>query len=217
MDILWHGQSCFEIRTSLVGNGENRIVVIDPFSQELGLELPSIKADVLLITHQHPDHNNIKAIKGAPFLIEGPGEYEVKGVLAQGILAWHGFLGKENLGDVTIYLIEADGIRLCHLGDINQKELSSEQIEALGGVDILMVPVGGKYTIDAEGAQRIINQIEPKIIIPMHYKLPGLKTDLQPVDVFLKVMGQEGIVPQPSLKVKKQNLPGETKLVVLTP
>lgn len=216
MDIIWHGQACFEIRIPS-NQVEKKIIVIDPFSDSIGLKPPSLTADILLVTHQHPDHNNVKAVKGTPFLIEGPGEYEVKGVFVQGIVASHGAWQKEELGKNTIYTIEAEDIRLCHLGDLNQKELSPEQLEAIGGIDILMIPVGGTYTIDGSTAQKIVNQIEPKIVIPMHYKLPLLNVKLDGVEGFLKVMGQEATEPQPSLKIKKQNLPTETKIVVLKP
>lgn len=217
MDIFWHGQSCFEIKVPINQN-EQKIIVIDPFSPEhTGLKIPSLTADVLLITHQHLDHNNSKAIKGKFLLIDRPGEYEASGVFVQGIPASHGNNGKEELGEITIYTIEAEGIKMCHLSDLNQNELTPEQVEAIGDVDILMIPVGGTYTIDGTVAPKIINQIEPKIVIPMHYMLPGLKIGLKDVDNFLKAMGQENIEPQPSFKIKKQGLPAEIKVVVLKP
>ena len=225
MDIIWHGQACFEIRIPS-NQAEKKTIVIDPFSAEIGLKLPSLTADIVLVSHDHSDHNNAKAIKGKPFIIDGPGEYEVKGVFIQGVSALHpvrnkisngasGSFQKKELGQTTIYTLEADGIRFCHLGDLNQKELIPEQLEVIGEVDILMVPVGGTYTINGEGAQKIVNQIEPKIVIPMHYKLPKLKIKLDEVEKFLKAMGQEEIEPQSSLKIKKQGLPTETKIVVL--
>ncbi len=217
MDILWHGQSCFEVRVPLHQN-EKKTIIIDPFSPEYtGFKMPSLTADILLVTHQHLDHNNVKAIKGLPFLIEGPGEYEVGGISIQGIPASHGSIGEEDLGEITIYTIEAEGLRLCHLSDLNQNELTSEQVETIGDIDILMIPIGGTYTIDGVGASKIINQIEPKIVIPMHYKLPGAKANLKDIESFFKVMGQENIEAQPSLKIKKQGLPAETKIVVLKP
>ncbi|MBU1045536.1 MBL fold metallo-hydrolase [Patescibacteria group bacterium] len=217
MDILWHGQSCFEIRVPLNQN-EKKTIVIDPFSPEdIGFKIPSLTADILLITHQHADHNNIKAVKGSPFLIDGPGEYEAGGIFIQGIPASHGSIDKEDLGDITIYTIEAEGVKLCHLSDLNQNELTPEQVEAIGDIDILMIPIGGTYTIDGAGASKIINQIEPKIVMPMHYKLPGLKVNLKDIGNFLKVMGQENIEAQSSFKVKKQGLPAEMKIVVLKP
>lgn len=216
MNILWHGQACFEIRIPS-NQAEKKIIVIDPFSESIGLKLPSLTADVLLISHNNTSQNNIKTIKGKPFLIDGPGEYEIGGVFVQGIQSlYDSSLGKKSK-KITIYSIEADGIKLCHLSDLNQKELNSEQLETIGEVDILMVPIGGGDAMDSGTAQKVVNQIEPKIIIPMCYKLPKLKTALHGVEVFLKTMGQEGLEPQASLKIKKQNLPTETKIVVLRP
>jgi len=217
MDIHWHGQACFEIRIPS-NQAEKSTIVIDPFFPDyVGLKLPSLAADILLVTHQHSDHNNIKAVKGNPFLIDSPGEYEIKGIFIQGIFASHGAFQNKDLGKTIIYTIEAEDIRLCHLGDLNQEELNAEQLEAVGDIDILMVPVGGSYTIDGVTAQKIVNQIEPKIVIPMHYKLPKLKIKLDGKETFLKAAGREEIEPQPSLKIKEQNLPPETKIVVLKP
>lgn len=217
MEIFWHGQSCFEIKVSLNQN-EQKTIIIDPFSPEyIGLKIPSLIADILLITHQHDDHNNVKAVKGKFLLIDRPGEYEANGVFIQGIPASHGNASKEDLGEITIYTIEAEGIKLCHLSDLNQDELTPEQVEAIGDVDILMIPIGGGYTIDSATAPKIINQIEPKIVIPMHYMLPGLKANFKDVDSFLKAMGQEKIEPQTSFKIKKQGLPAEIKIAVLKP
>jgi len=222
MDILWHGQSCFEIRIPS-NQAEKKIIVIDPFSENIGLKFPSLTADILLISHNDTDtdHNNIKTIKGKPLLIDGPGEYEIGGISIQGTPSlYDSSLGKEYKKITiynTIYNIEIGGIRLCHLSDLNQKELDSEQLETIGEVDILMVPIGGRDVMDSGTAQKVINQIEPKIIIPMCYKLPKLKASLDGVEVFLKTMGQEGLEPQASLKIKKQNLPTGTKIVVLKP
>jgi L-ascorbate metabolism protein UlaG (beta-lactamase superfamily) len=184
----------------------------------LGLKVPSLSADVLLITHSHSDHNNKKAVKGNPFLIEGPGEYEVKEIFVQGIPAFHDDSQGAKRGQNTIYTIEAEELKVCHLGDLGQRELDTEQLEKIGDVDILMIPVGGVYTIDAKEATHIISQIEPRIVIPMHYYLPKLKIKLDGVDKFLKEMGKKTQVPQPKLLVKKKDLPEEeAQIVVLTP
>lgn len=217
MEIYWHGQACFEIRAASIDVKKKTRIVIDPYGKEIGLKLPSIKADLLLITHDHEDHNNEKAVKDNPFVIKEAGEYEVKEVFVKGISAGHGSYEKKDLGKTVIYVIEAEGVRVCHLGDLGQDELTSEQLEEIGDVDILMIPVGGKYTVDAERAQKIANQIEPKIIIPMHYKIVNLKIDLDKVDEFLKTMGQENLKEEEGLKIKSNSLPSETKIVVLKP
>ncbi|OQX70722.1 hypothetical protein B6D52_03615 [Candidatus Parcubacteria bacterium 4484_255] len=217
MEIYWHGQACFEIRTASIDAKKKTRIVIDPYGKQTGLKLPSLRADLLLITHDHEDHNNEKVVKDSPFVIKEAGEYEVKEVFVKGVSASHGTYEKKDLGKTLIYIIETEGISLCHLGDLGQEELSSQQLETIGDVDILMIPVGGKYTIDAEGAQKIANQIEPKIIIPMHYKIANLKFELDKVDEFLKTMGQENIKEEEVLKIKANALPSETKIIVLKP
>jgi L-ascorbate metabolism protein UlaG (beta-lactamase superfamily) len=217
MNIVWHGHAFFQIMTAR-SKEEKLTLAIDPFSEEVGLKAPSVEADILLVSHDHYDHNNLKAIKGRPFLIQGPGEYEIKEVFIQGIAAYHDKSQGKERGRVTIYTIETEGARLCHLGDFGQKELTSEQIEKIGDCDILMIPVGGVYTISGPEAAKIISQIEPKIVIPMHYQLPKLKLKLESLDKFLKAMGQKGTLPQPKLSLKAKDLPQEeTKIIVLKP
>ena len=193
-------------------------MVIDPFSPEIGLRVPKLSADVLLVTHEHYDHNNTKAVEGQPFLITGPGEYEVKGILVHGIPSFHDEVGGKKRGPNVIYTIEGEEIRLCHLGDFGQPELTSEQLDALGEVDILMIPVGGVYTINGREAARIISQIEPKIVIPMHFSLPKLKVKLEEPGRFLKTVGLKSVEHLPKLSIKKKDLPSEgMRVVVLKP
>jgi L-ascorbate metabolism protein UlaG (beta-lactamase superfamily) len=213
MHIIWQGQSCFQLIATRQ-KGEQVSIVIDPFDDETGLKAPSLAGDILLITHDHHDHNNKKAVKGTPFIIEGPGEYESKEVYVQGIVSFHGE-DKKELN--TIYIIEAEGLKICHLGDFGQKELTPEQLEKIGDIDILMVPVGGEHTVDSKGAAKIISQIEPHIAVPMHYALPKLKIKLDGVEQFLKEMGKKSVEPQPKLLIKKKDLTSEeTQVVVLT-
>lgn len=219
MNIIWHGHAFFQIITNR-GKEEKLSIAIDPFSEEIGLRVPSVQADILLITHDHYDHNNTKAVKGNPFLIQGPGEYEIKGVFVQGIAAYHDKTQGKERGGVTIYTIDIEGIRLCHLGDFGQKELTPDQVEKIGDCDILVIPAGGVYTISGQEASRVVSQIEPRIVIPMHYQLPKLKlkSKLENLDKFLKAMGQKGIIPQPKLSIKKKDLTEEgTKVIVLNP
>lgn len=217
MTINWHGQSFFEVRSRERGGSEIKIA-IDPFDETLGVRVPKAAAEILLISHSHSDHSNKKAITGTPFLIEEPGEYEIKEVFIKGIPAFHDNSRGKERGVVTIYKIEAEAIKVCHLSDLGQKELTAEQLEEIGEVDILMIPVGGIYTIGPKEAATIISQIEPKIVIPMHYKIPKLKFNFEKVEKFLKVMGQEEIPPQKNLKIKAKDLPKEEmKIVVLQP
>jgi len=209
MNIVWKGQSFFEIAS------DESTIAIDPFDESIGLKVPKVEADILLQTHAHPDHSNKKAILGKPFFINSPGEYEVEGIFIQGIPGFHDEKQKE---PIVIYKIEAESMRLCHLSDLGQKELSEQQVDQIGEVDVLMIPVGGKYTIDAKTASSIVSQIEPRIVIPMHYKIAKLKLNIDGVDKFLKQMGEEGIKPEKKLKLSLKNLPqAETKIVVLEP
>ncbi len=223
MQIIWRGQSCFQI-TSSQGKNSQVNIVIDPFDETIGLRAPKLEADILLITHSHHDHNNVRAVSPsagsgqAPVLVSGPGEYEIKEVFIQGIPSFHdSSLGKER-GQNTIYIIEVEEIRLCHLGDFGQKELTPEQIEKIGQVDILMIPIGGIYTISAKEAVKMMSQIEPNIIIPMHYQIPKLKLKLDGLDKFLKVMGIKKIESLVKLSIKKKDISSEeAKIIVLKP
>ena len=216
--ITWAGQSCFQISVSNFKDSQADIV-IDPFDDKTGLKLPNLSADVLLVTHDHHDHNNVKGVKGDPFLIKGPGEYEVKGVFIQGIPSFHDDQEGKERGDNTIYTIEVEGMRICHLGDLGQKQLTDDQLDKIGTVDILMIPVGGTYTISATEAPKIIGQIDPKIVIPMHFGLPKLKTDLEDVGKFLKAMGKNSSEEVDKLTVKLSTLPkdDQSEIVVLKP
>jgi len=217
--IQWAGQSCFQISVSN-SRDHSADIVIDPFDEETGLKVPNFSADIAMVTHGHHDHNNVKALKGDPFVVDGPGEYEVKGVFIQGIPSFHDDSEGKERGKNTIYVIEAEGIKFCHLGDLGQKQLTDEQLEKIDGVDILMIPVGGEYTINSSGAQKIISQIEPLVVIPMHYALPKLNTKikLDGVDKFLKTMGKNSVTPIDKFVVKSSTLSkGTMEIVVLQP
>jgi len=215
--IYWAGQSCFQISVSN-SKDHSADIVIDPFDEKIGLKLPHLSADILLVTHDHYDHNNTGSIKGDPFLIDGPGEYEVKGVFIQGIPSVHDDKDGKERGQNTIYVFEAEDLKFCHLGDLGQKQLTDEQLEKIDKVDVLMIPVGGEYTISSVEAQKLISQIEPKIVIPMHYALPGLKIKIDDVSKFLKTMGKNSVVPQDKFVVKMATLPKDgMEIVVLQP
>jgi len=216
MQITWKGQSCFQITTQKTKTPVN--ITIDPFSPEIGLRPPTGAADIVLVTHDHYDHNNTKALLGQPFIISGPGEYEIRDVYILGIPSWHDSSGGKERGQNTIYVIDAEDLRVCHLGDLGQKELTEDQLEKIGQVDILMIPVGGNFTISEKEAQKIMSQIEPKITIPMHYSIPKLKVKLDGVDKFLKSLGIKSMKPEPRLSIKKKDiLPEEAKIIVLEP
>lgn len=216
MTIIWYGHSCFKI----TDQGGHLSIITDPFSKEIGLNPPRGSADIVTISHDHFDHNNAKTISGNPFVINSPGEYEIRQVRITGYLSFHDSKKGQERGQNTIFLIEMDKIRICHLGDFGQEKLSDKDLEAIGRVDVLMAPVGGVYTIDARKAAEIVNQIEPKIVIPMHYKLPGLKKveGLANVADFLEEMGVEKKPAVNKLVIKRKDLTGENvKVVVMKP
>lgn len=216
MLIQWFGQACIKVTTK-PGMNDEVVAVFDPFDPKAtGLSLPKLTADVVVVSHDHPDHNYLAGVHGEHFLINEPGEYEVKQTFFYGIPGYHDASEGTERGSITMYLMESEGLSLAHLSDIGQGELTSEQLEYLEGVDILMLPVGGVYTVNAKQAAAIVGQVEPRIIIPLHYKLPGLKYDLEPVEKFVKELGLKAETMD-KLKIVKKDVPQEdTKLIMLT-
>jgi L-ascorbate metabolism protein UlaG (beta-lactamase superfamily) len=218
VEIIWFGQSCFLIRS------KDGYIVTDPYSPEIGLKLPkNLKANIVTISHNHFDHNFVEAVSGMddehpPFVINGPGEYEVNNVEIIGLSTFHDHQKGNLRGKNTVYTFKLEDLEICHLGDLGHS-LSDEEIEKLNQVDILLVPVGGTYTIDAKKALEVINQIDPKIVIPMHYQIKGLSNSisLEGVDKFLKEIGAE-VTPLDLLKISKNDLEEEErKIFVLIP
>jgi len=193
-------------------------IVIDPFDPDkVGFKFPKVAADIVLSTHDHADHNNVEAVGGDPFVIRGPGEYEVSGIKIWALPTFHDKKGGAERGKNTAYLFEAEGLTICHLGDLGHL-LDEKTAEEIGSPDILLIPTGGIYTIDHEEAAKVAAQLEPKIIVPMHFKAPGMKEsfkDLSEVSAFLEEMGVTGIETQDKLKVTKTSLPEEPEVVVL--
>lgn len=191
-------------------------LVTDPFDKETGLKVPNFEADIVTVSHDHHDHNNVSALRGTPFVIECAGEYDYKGILVEGIDSFHDEKKGEERGGNIIYRIEVDDISVAHLGDLGTV-LDNTQLEKLVGTDVLLIPVGGKYTLDAKKAVEVISQIEPRIVIPMHYKTDGLKIDdLDSIDKFIKEIG---LTPsyEEKLKISKKDLPVEDmELVILS-
>lgn len=214
MEIQFLGQSCFRIK------GKNTILLTDPFNPEfVGLKFPKTSADIVTVSHLHEDHNNIAAVSGttkspAAFVINEPGEYEIAGVSIFGLPSFHDNNQGSKRGRNTIFIIDMDGLRLVHLGDLGHK-LDDHQLEEINGADLLFIPTGGEFTIDARIAAEVVAQVGPKIVIPMHCYLPGLKFKLAPVDDFLKEMGAMEIHPVDKLILSKDKLPEEKEVVVL--
>jgi L-ascorbate metabolism protein UlaG (beta-lactamase superfamily) len=205
MDITYFGRSSFRIR------GKQATVVTDPFDDpNIGIKFPKhIEANIVTISHTHKDHNAPELVEGSPYIVRGPGEYDIKGVGVVGHRVYHDAKKGEERGTNTVYRIDIDGVSVVHLGDLGHT-LSSDEVEELDGVNILMIPVGGLHTIDAAQAVQVINDIEPSIVIPMHYG-----GQLAPVSAFLKEIGKEGVIAQPKLTISKDKLPAEMQVVIL--
>ena len=218
MKISWHGQSLFHI-SSRTKKSQVRIS-INPFEKEVGLKIPTLKTDILLSSNK--ENHNLSSIKDNYFLIDNPGEYEVKGVFIEGIPTFNFKKGKDGKTEKsfdgnTIYTIEVENIKICHLGNFNQKKLRDYQLEKIGIVDILMIPIGGNNTITSENAVSIISQIEPGITIPMQYAVPKLKTKLDSLDNFLKLLKAENVKPIEKLIIKKSEIdPEQPKIITLS-
>lgn len=215
MNIIWHGHSCFTIEEKI--GGELVIVVTDPYDN-IGLRLPKLEADLVSVSHSHDDHNNFSAVNGIAgktlIVIDRPGEYEVKKVFALGIGSYHDKSQGAERGKSVMFKFDFDGIKVLHLGDLGS-ELSDQQLERIDEIDVLLIPVGGKYTINASEAAEIVREIEPRVVIPMHYQMPGLKFELDSVEKFRKAMGNKAETLN-KLKISKKDLPSdEIKLVIL--
>jgi L-ascorbate metabolism protein UlaG (beta-lactamase superfamily) len=210
MDISWLGHSCFRIR------GSRATIVTDPYSKELGYSLGKPTARIVTVSHEHAGHSNVEGVGGQPKprVVNRPGEYEISDVLIIGISTFHDGEGGKKRGKNIVYLMEIDEVAVCHLGDLGHV-LTSEQVEDIGNVDVLLLPVGGVSTINAPMAAEVVRQLEPKVIIPMHYKTPALKRELEPVDRFLKEIGAREVNSQPKLSVSKSNLPASAQVVLL--
>jgi len=211
MDIKYLGHSSFKLSSKSIS------VITDPFDNSIGIKFPSESATIVTVSHQHSDHNNSDAVKDVKKIVSGPGEYEIEGVSIIGLASYHDDKKGEERGTNTIYVYEMEELRLAHLGDIGHK-LSEKQVEELGDIDILMLPVGGTYTIDAKTAVEVVQSIEPEIIIPMHYNSPELdqKTfgELTDVDRFTKELGVK-VVEEKKYSVKSTDMTDEDQTVVV--
>jgi len=208
MDISWLGHSCFRIK------GSHATVITDPYSPSLGYSLGKPTARIVTVSHQHSGHSYVQGISGEPRLVIRPGEYEISDVLIIGIATFHDADRGRQRGENTIYLMEVDEILVCHLGDLGHV-LTAEQVEEIGNVDVLLLPVGGVSTINAPMAAEVVRQLEPKAIVPMHYKTSALSRELEPVERFLKEMGVKQVEPQPKLSLTKSSLPASTQVFLL--
>lgn len=209
MEITWYGHSCFRITERNMAT-----VVMDPFdSAEVGYKPLSLKADILTVSHDAPGHNNVKAVKGSSWQITGPGEYEIGGVFLTGVSTTKG--ANKNEKNMA-FGFDYNGVNVVHLGDL--KNIPSRSvIEALGTVNILLIPVGGGGGLNAAKASEVISLLEPGLVIPMHYKTDATEVKLNQINQFLKEMGLgKTVEPQDKLKITRRGIPDEPKVVVLS-
>lgn len=211
MEITWYGHSCFRLTERNYAT-----VVTDPFdNKKVGYDALKLKAEIVTVSHDAPGHSNVDAVKGTTHTITGAGEFEIGGVFITAVQTGGGG-GKKNKDKVrnTLYVFDYDGITVAHLGDLDEVPTQSE-VEALGTVNVLLIPVGGGSSLNAAKASEVVSLIEPNIVIPMHYSTPATKVSLDSLNKFLKEMGLGKTESQPSLKITRSGLPDETKVVVL--
>ena len=212
VEITWLGHSCFRLRDRAA------TVVADPYGKDLGLNLVRVRADIVTVSHDADDHNYIKGVKGDFQVLTGPGEYEVSSVFVTGLELRGDRKARKEAADQprnTVFVFEFDDLTVCHLGDLNLVPTQAQVEEALGEVDVLLIPVGGGESLNAAQASEVVSLLEPHIVIPMHYHIPGVSKELDAVSKFFKEMGLDKVAPQESLKVGRGSLSEETQVVVL--
>ncbi|MEW6447749.1 MAG: MBL fold metallo-hydrolase [Bacillota bacterium] len=207
MQIKWLGHACFLLTTR-----EGVKVLTDPYDESIGYPLPPVAPDVVTVSHQHYDHNAVGSVKGSPAVLEGAGDHQAKGLTVRGVATFHDKNKGAQRGPNTVFIVEADGLKVCHLGDLGHP-LDTAKLGEIGPVDVLLTPVGGTYTVDADEAAALVKEMKPRIAVPMHYKTERLKINIAPVDNFLKHFS--GIRREPLLEVTRETLPPATSIVVL--
>lgn len=214
MNIKWLGHSCFALTEST-----GTVIVTDPYgAKEVGYSMPEIAATAVTVSHAHKDHNNVSAVKGNPVVINSVGSCEIEGVYISAFRTHHDdALGKLR-GSNLVFTYRLDGVTVCHLGDIGE-ECSARILDAVGSVDVLLIPVGGKYTIDAELAKDFVDKLMPSIVIPMHYATDDCKLNIAPVDDFLDLFDESSItyVEGSEIDVDRTRFDGDfdTEVIVL--
>jgi len=206
--VQWFGHSCF-----LITSSDGKRVLTDPFNASVGYPLPSVEADVVLVSHSHGDHNNTAAAKGNPKIVRTEGENSAAGISFLGVSSFHDSSGGSQRGKNIIFVWEMDGVRLAHLGDLGQPELTADQLAEIGKVDLIFIPVGGNYTIDAKQATKVMEQLSPMLVFPMHYKTDVVNLPIASVDGFLA--GKDSVEKVGKNFVVVDELPEKIKIIVL--
>lgn len=208
MEIVWLGHSCFRIRA------REATVVTDPCPPSTGYTTGKPTADIITLSHSHDDHTYVKAVAGKPTVIDSAGEYEISGAFLTAIPTYHDEERGGERGKNLVFVIEMEGIKICHLGDLGHAP-TADQAEDMTGADVLMIPVGGDSTIDGAKAAEIVPMLDARIIIPMHYKTPVAKGKLEPADRFLKELQATAVQTQPKLSISYNTVPSDTQVVLL--
>ena len=209
MKIKWFGHACF-----LITSSEGVRILTDPFDPSVGYKVPEAEADIVTTSHDHYDHNYLGAVIGDYVHLNSPGSFNEKGINIIGISTYHDDEQGKKRGKNVVYVYEIDGLRVCHLGDLGHI-LTDEQIKEIGRTDVLLLPVGGTYTIDYEQAAELVSPMDPKLVIPMHFKTSALSFPIDKVDKFLARMGSANSLGSQELEIDPVSFNPVTKVVVL--
>ena len=207
MKIQWLGHACFALTLS---NG--KIIITDPFGNEVGYPRPGVPAEIVTVSHQHYDHNAVKTVPGKPTAVVTEGRHELEDIVVTGFPSFHDEAGGSKRGNNIIFVIEAEGLRICHSGDLGHT-LEPRMAENIRPVDVLLVPVGGFYTIGPDEAAKVVDQLKPRYVIPMHYKTDYIDFPIETADPFLKNF--PGYKKEAGLVVTNESLPDKTEAVLL--
>jgi len=208
MDIIWSGHSCFTIR------GKETTLLLDPCPTSHGCVSRWGKPDAVLVSHDHPGHSAVDDVPASAMRIQGPGEYEVGKAFITGIGTFHDNEQGATKGRTTVYVIEMEGLVLCHLGDLGY-QMPVSPIKEIGAVDILMVPVGDVSTLSVSEARGLVRNLQPRYVMPMHYRSENARPELEPVETFIQAMGVPQPEPRPKLAVTTTSLPLNTQVIIL--
>ena len=210
LQIRWHGHACFEITNDLT-------LVTDPHDgKSIGIPAPNVQGDIILVSHDHYDHNSVKSVEkeGSRVVMDGR-KRTISNIEIYGVDSFHDEEKGAKRGTNIMYKFKVDGIKFCHLGDLGH-EIDDDTTEKIGDVDILFVPIGGTFTVDDTSAWKVINKIKPKIIVPMHYKIGGLSLPIAGLDPFLAQSKQKVMHVGNEIDIEKEDLPSEPEIWTFT-
>jgi L-ascorbate metabolism protein UlaG (beta-lactamase superfamily) len=213
MEVTWYGHAAFLITT-----GQGIKIITDPYKPGGSIAYQAIpdEADIVTVSHDHTDHNYVEGLPGKPQVIKGAGRHEIRGVVVEGIASYHDDTGGSQRGHNTIFTIDADGIRICHLGDLGHV-LSDEEVQRIAQVDVLCIPVGGVFTIGPQEATTVADQLQPRLIFPIHVKTEKCALPIEPVDAFLQGKGEVQKLDTSTFSFTKEELEVVLGIIVLQP